>query len=166
VSNKVKREITKSEDKARLELQKELQTLIDKGASCRPWQGTRDIINPSTSEIVGVRPTFNINLHLEKLMFDRVEKALALLANTGAYIECNFGDYKLIATKAYPQDRNGETVLVLQFSLPSAPSTMSTTDEKFSVRIREMVESVTSTPAMRKEVKAEAKAEVDDDLPF
>jgi len=159
-TKKEKRQITKSEDTARLALQSEIQSLIDNGCDARPWLGSRPIVNPSTGEEVGTRPTFNINLSVEKPLFDRVNKALELLANTGAYIEGQFGDTKMIATKAYPQDRSGSVINVIQFALPNQSATMKTNEDDFKIKIREMVAQVST-------VSAKAKTEVvKENLPF
>lgn len=82
------------------------------------WTGTRELKNPETKEVTGTQQTANLDMYVDDDSYNKIEKAISFLGNTGMYLRGTFFGRELVVIKARVKGNADGVVThhIIQFS--------------------------------------------------
>ena len=114
----------------------EITGLINTGTPCRIWNGEKDIVNPTTGEVLNKkRVTTNLDVVVPQALFESVSKALEVAKDSGKYVEISLGNQKLVAIASRHDEQNDR--FIVQFSKPNTGSYLDSTSADFKAKLAE-----------------------------
>jgi len=146
-------------------LSSEVQGLINTGASCRIWNGSRPLVNPTTKEVTGERVTVNMDLEVPQQLAGSIQKAIEAIKNSGKYIEIHPEGIHMVAIATRYDESNNR--YIVQFAPPNVSSTVSSTSPEFKSKLADAfnVAKVTVSQKATETTKVAAPA-ASDKVPF
>jgi|ERR1035437_1074589 hypothetical protein len=114
-------------------LSSEVQGLFNTGASCRVWNGSRPLVNPTTKAVTGERVTVNMDIEVPQALATSVNKAIEAIKNSGQYIEIHPEGIKMVCIATRYDENNNR--YILQFAPPNTSSTVLSNSPEFKSKL-------------------------------